>query len=152
MPAPDRIGLDITVDAPIAIVWRILTSPEHITAWYAFDGAEVDLRPGGEITFHWDEHGTYRARIVRLEPPAKLWFRYASLSPDTDPGQGNATLVAFSLEENASGTNVSLVETGYSDLNGRGEEISQHAAEGEMAWRNALDLLRDRVLHVTQSA
>ena len=150
MQLSDRIELEIVVDAPAEIVWRTLTSPEHIVAWYAFDGAEVDLRPGGNMAFHWNEHGTFLARIERVESPYVLAFRYASLAPDIVPQPGNATLVTLSLADGDKLTTVSLVESGYAGLYGSPEEISRHAAESELGWRNALDLLRDRAELIAQ--
>jgi hypothetical protein len=38
----------------------------------ASDAAEIDLRPGGEMVLRWDEHGSYRARVEAVEPPAPL--------------------------------------------------------------------------------
>lgn len=152
MPAPDRIELESIVRAPIDIVWQTLTSSEEIESWYAFDGATIDLRPGGAMTFHWDEHGTYRARIGRVEPPHLLTFCYASQEADTEPRVGNSTLVTFALMERAGSTTISLVETGYSNLHGSLEDIKGLAATGEMAWRNALDLLRGRALSVLSAS
>ena len=150
MQLSDRIEFEIVINAPVEIVWRTVTSPEHIAAWYAFDGAEADLRPGGKMAFHWNEHGTFLARIERVEPPYVLAFRYASLAPDIDPQPGNATLVTLSLADGDELTTVSLVESGYADLYGAPEEISRHAEESEQGWRNALDLLRDRAESIAQ--
>ena len=29
------------------VVWAAVTQPESFARWYAFGGAEIDLRPGG---------------------------------------------------------------------------------------------------------
>lgn len=44
--------LERTLDAPIALVWRAYTDPEHLKQWfaprpYAISECELDLRPGG---------------------------------------------------------------------------------------------------------
>ena len=42
----DEVRRDVEVRASIARVWALITEPEHIKAWYAFDGAAIDLRAG----------------------------------------------------------------------------------------------------------
>ena len=68
------ITVETTVHAPIAQVWKIYTSPEHIVHWNAASDdwhttkATVDLRPGGNFcsrmeakdgSFGFDFAGTY---------------------------------------------------------------------------------------------
>lgn len=72
MPA-DRIEREIDIDAPIDVVWTVITEPEHITGWFT-DSVELDVRPGGEGRFGWDVKATSREMVVnlrveRLEPP-----------------------------------------------------------------------------------
>ena len=51
----DKIEQEITINAPVSSVWKVITSPEHITKWnYASDDwhspyAENDLREGGKF-------------------------------------------------------------------------------------------------------
>ena len=46
----DQIEHDVDIDAPVERVWAVITEPEHVRAWYAFDGAEIDggLTLGGK--------------------------------------------------------------------------------------------------------
>ena len=49
-------------------VWTLITNPKHFQTWYAFGGAEIDLRPGGAVS-----HATL-VQIVEsgdLENPAQ---------------------------------------------------------------------------------
>ena len=48
---PDRIDHEVLVEAPPERVWAIVTEPAHVGAWFG-DSAEIDLRPGGEMTLH----------------------------------------------------------------------------------------------------
>ena len=73
---PERIEREIVIEAPIDVVWAVLTEPEHVAGWFS-DLAEIDLRPGGEATFDWREHGPARAWVERVERQA--------LSPSLSP-------------------------------------------------------------------
>ena len=99
---PHEIAHEIVVAAPVDRVWAIITEPEHIQAWFAFDGATIDLRPGGELVMTWKEHGTYHARIERIEPPHRFAWRWARL-PGEQPRPGDSTLVEFTLTPEGDG-------------------------------------------------
>ncbi|MEO9181332.1 MAG: SRPBCC domain-containing protein, partial [Acidimicrobiales bacterium] len=40
------IEREIRIEAPIEVVWNVITNPIEIVKWFA-DEAEIDLRPGG---------------------------------------------------------------------------------------------------------
>ena len=65
---PQRIEREILIDAPIDVVWSVVTEPQHIGGWFS-DSVELDLRPGGKAVFHWDKHRTAHGRVERVEPP-----------------------------------------------------------------------------------
>nr|WP_246382628.1 SRPBCC domain-containing protein [Prauserella isguenensis] len=61
---------------PPAKVWRALTEPEHLSAWYPFPIEELDLRVGGIIRYRepdGDPTDLY-AEITELEPHRRLAF------------------------------------------------------------------------------
>ena len=109
----DAITHEIVIDAPIEHVWNLLTQPEHVARWYAFDGADIDLRPGGRLAFRWKEHGEYRGRVERVDKPHTFAFRFVGLVPDQDPNAHNSTLVEFTLRERGGSTVVRVVESGF---------------------------------------
>jgi uncharacterized protein YndB with AHSA1/START domain len=48
----DAVVIERSFDAPVDLIWRMWTEPEHFKAWYGPDGATVpvakmDVRPGG---------------------------------------------------------------------------------------------------------
>jgi uncharacterized protein YndB with AHSA1/START domain len=67
----DAVVIERTFDAPVELVWRMWTDPEHFKAWYGPDDASVpvakmDLRVGG-------------TRLVCMEiqtpdGPMQMWF------------------------------------------------------------------------------
>jgi uncharacterized protein YndB with AHSA1/START domain len=66
---PDRVEREILIDAPIDVVWAVITDPAHVSGWFG-ETAEIDLRPGGRITHAWKEEGGLteeRAGFVALK-------------------------------------------------------------------------------------
>ena len=54
--APDRVEREILINAPIEVVWAVITDPAHVSGWFG-ETAEIDLRPSGRITHAWKEEG-----------------------------------------------------------------------------------------------
>ncbi|QKV95456.1 SRPBCC domain-containing protein [Streptomyces sp. NA02950] len=137
----DRIEREVYVSAPIDRVWRVLTTPEHIRAWYASGGCELDLRPGGTLRFRWDEHGEFHGRVERAVPDALFRFRLAH-EPDR-PGTeaATATLVEFRISPEGEGTRLRLTESGIRSLEVSDEVKAQHAEYAALAWTSALEEL-----------
>jgi uncharacterized protein YndB with AHSA1/START domain len=67
----DSVRIERSFDAPVALIWRMWTDPEHFKAWYGPQGAtipvaELDVRVGGR-------------RFVGMEMstpngPMRMWF------------------------------------------------------------------------------
>ena len=64
----DQIERETTIEAPVERVWALLTEPEHVGRWFGDAGAEIDLRPGGEMVMRWAEHG---ARAAASRPSSR---------------------------------------------------------------------------------
>ena len=65
---PERIEREILIEAPLEVVWEVVTDPEHVGGWFG-DSAEIDLRPGGEAVLTWEKHGSALAVVETVEPP-----------------------------------------------------------------------------------
>src|SRR5262245_34312246 len=67
----EAVVIERVFDAPVEVVWRLWTDPEHFAAWYGPNGASIrvakmDVRVGG-------------ARHVAMEVqtpsgPRRMWF------------------------------------------------------------------------------
>jgi uncharacterized protein YndB with AHSA1/START domain len=114
----DRIERETTIQAPVERVWQLLTEAEHVGRWFGDAGAEIDLRPGGAMVMHWREHGSAHARIEAVEPHSRFSYRWAPYEDPAgvEPGEGNSTLVEFTLEPEGEGTRLRVVETGFASL------------------------------------
>lgn len=133
------------IEAPIERVSEVLTDPRHFTEWYASGGAEIDLRPGGRMVMRWDEHGEFHAVVERVDPPRLFAYRFARV-PDARPVPGNSTLATFTLTEEAGGTRVRVVETGFEELAISEDEREAYAEIERQGWTAGLAGLRARSL------
>jgi uncharacterized protein YndB with AHSA1/START domain len=89
-------------------VWRALTDPVLLTEWL-LPVIELKLEPGAAFTFKtqpqpgWD--GIVNCRFLEIEAHRKLSLRW--IVGDID------TVVTFTLTPTASGTRLSLVQSGF---------------------------------------
>jgi uncharacterized protein YndB with AHSA1/START domain len=140
---PSTIEREILIEAPIDIVWRAVTEPEQIKAWFT-DTAELDLRPGGEGRFTWSARakgkpGTARITVEALEVPNRFAFRWGH-PDDVDPDEGNSLLVEFLLTgvDDAERTRLRVVESGLHDLVLPNENKTAYVDEHGRGWEGHL--------------
>jgi uncharacterized protein YndB with AHSA1/START domain len=131
---PDSIEREVVIDAPLEVVWSIVTEPEHVARWLS-DSAEIDLRPGGGALFTWDEHGPVRGRVERVEAPRAFAFRWVPQpGGSNEVVEGNSTLVEFHLSAEGDGTRLRVVETGFRRLDGSEEANAAVFESHRMGW------------------
>ena len=155
-PPPDMVVIERYFDAPVDLVWRMWTDPEHFTAWYGPDGAatpvvEMDVRVGG----------ARRVCMQMSSPngPVRLWFtgRYREVvenerlvytesvsdehgNPPTPPDPGTpeghpvTTEVRVELENIAGRTRMTLTHVGI-----------PADSPGAVGWTMALDKLTAQI-------
>jgi uncharacterized protein YndB with AHSA1/START domain len=75
-------------------VWRAVTEPEHIVAW--FPHAVVgDWRPGGPLRFE-SEMGSFDGEVVAVDPPTLLEFMWGEDRLRIElRAEGGGTLLTF---------------------------------------------------------
>ena len=140
---PQRIEREILIDAPVEVVWAVVTEPEHISGWFS-DAVELDLRPGGEAILRWNDGGTIHARVEQVEPPRLFSFRWL-VRADAGLGADNATLVEFRLASEGDRTRLTVVESGFADL-ALPEEAKQQRFDGhDRGWDHELAQLVEHV-------
>jgi uncharacterized protein YndB with AHSA1/START domain len=109
-------------DAPIALVFDVLTKPEHVSKWFPGPGEEmkecsIDLRVGGNYRFVFvTEDGiemSFRGTYLEVEPPTRTvetWLFEGR--PDGD------AIESQDLDE-ARGVTTLTVKLAFSDAAGR---------------------------------
>jgi uncharacterized protein YndB with AHSA1/START domain len=117
-------------------VWEAITEPERLEEWFATEVA-LDLRPGGEGVFRWEDGSVRRATVEVVEPGRRLGFRWEDENGDEPP-----SCVELTVEEVEDGTRLVVVE--------RAEEGPQASAAGfgaaEWAWALELEFLPGRIV------
>jgi uncharacterized protein YndB with AHSA1/START domain len=138
----ERIEREIVIDAPIEVVWAVITEPEHINGWFG-DVTEIDLRPGGRVMFGWTDHGhAARGLVERVEPPHAFAFRW-NRGEDADAGDDNYTLVEFTLDADGESTRLTVVESGFRNLAMTDEEKQRDADDHREGWEQELSELAE---------
>jgi uncharacterized protein YndB with AHSA1/START domain len=140
---PERIEREILIEAPIDVVWAVLTEPEHVAGWFS-DSAEIELRPGADATFTWQEHGRALAWVERVEPPRLFAFRWVRAVGE-EQRKDNSTLVEFTLVAEGDRTRLRVVESGFRELAWSEDKKAWYANENTKGWQLELDELREYV-------
>jgi uncharacterized protein YndB with AHSA1/START domain len=136
MPA-DRIEREIDIEAPIDVVWAVITEAEHITGWFT-DSAELEVRPGGEGRFGWNDKAANRETVVnlrveRVDPPHFFSFRWGYPNA-AKPEEANAPLVEFTLESRGESTHLRLVESGLNAVDRSETARDEYFADHTSGW------------------
>jgi uncharacterized protein YndB with AHSA1/START domain len=117
----DHIEKRIELKAPVSRIWRALTDHREFGTWFRVD-LEGPFVPGqvarGRITYPGYEHVVWQATVQAMEPERLFsftWHPYA-VEPDVDYSKEPTTLVEFRLEPTATGTLLTLTESGFDKL------------------------------------
>jgi uncharacterized protein YndB with AHSA1/START domain len=99
-PAGDRWRLRFTRELahPVDRVWRAITEPEHLAAWFP-DRIAGEWLAGAKLTFSSDHYPDYHGEVLAADPPRLLEFRW-----DTD-------IVRIELSERDGRTTLTLLDT-----------------------------------------
>ena len=106
----ESISLEFDLRHSPEKVWRALTDPVLLTEWL-LPVAELKLEPQAAFTFKtqpypgWD--GIVNCRILEIEAQRKLSYTWVVGDMEID------TVVTFTLTPTASGTRLSLVQSGF---------------------------------------
>lgn len=105
----DAIAFEFDLDHAPAKVWRALTDPSLLAEWL-LPVIGLDLRRGSAFTFRTQPHpgwdGTVQCRILEVDAPRTISYTWVV-------GDMLDTVVTFTLAPSASGTRLSLVQSGF---------------------------------------
>jgi uncharacterized protein YndB with AHSA1/START domain len=126
-PAGDRwqLRFERHLAHPQEKVWRAITEPEHIAAWFP-DEVQGDFGPGAPLKFHFAEHPEYdfTGEVLVFDPPSVLELRW---------GDDN---LRFELEPRGDGCLLTFVDTF--------DEVGKAARDGA-GWHVCLDQLESHL-------
>jgi uncharacterized protein YndB with AHSA1/START domain len=104
----DSLSLEFDLDHPPEKVWRALTDPVLLAEWI-LPVVGFELAPGAAFTFQapaqpgWD--GIVSCKLREIEAQRKLSWSWVAGDIDT--------VVTFTLAPTASGTRLSIVQSGF---------------------------------------
>jgi uncharacterized protein YndB with AHSA1/START domain len=116
-----RIDRTIEVDAPPQRVWRALTDPAELSAWFkvTIEGTIA----AGTVAQMTSTHAGYEGQrfkvwFIELTPPRRMVWQWhpGEVDPSFDYTSEARTTVTFELEPSGSGTRVILSETGFDEI------------------------------------
>ena len=130
-----------TYDHPVERVWRFVTDADELAHWFP-SRAEIDPRPGGEITFSGDPNmADSKGRVLSVDAPRHLSFEWGGDELHFDLEALDDKRTRFTL------TNV-LGEANTAARNGAGWEVCLAALEtyadgsptrGQAPWKEFYD-------------
>lgn len=138
---PNQVEREILIEAPLDVVWRIVTEPDLIVHWFS-DEAEVDLTPGGEGHLRFKDSDQYVIQVEAVEPPRRFAFRWAD-AHDSRPRERISMLVEFTLQQEADKTRLRVVESGFDKVDWSNDEMARYAERHGSGWSYHLGRLRD---------
>ena len=117
----NRIEKRIELKAPVSRVWKALTDFREFGEWFRVK-LENPFVPGkssrGNITHPGHEHVPMEIMVQTMQPEqifSFTWHPYA-IDPRIDYSKEGSTLVEFRLEKTATGTLLTLTESGFDKI------------------------------------
>jgi uncharacterized protein YndB with AHSA1/START domain len=111
----------IELRAPVARVWKVLTNFQEFGEWFRvkLNGPFIPGQTAtGHITYPGYEHLKMELAVQTMEPEKLFsyrWHPYA-IDPNVDYSAEPMTLVEFRLEPTATGTRLTVTESGFENL------------------------------------
>jgi uncharacterized protein YndB with AHSA1/START domain len=121
MKMEQRIEKQIEIAAPVSRVWQALTDSRQFGEWFRvkMEGPFVAGKPAfGQITHPGYEHVRMQIVIQAIEPEklfSYTWHPYA-VEPNFDYSKEEPTLVEFHLRPTATGTMLTVTESGFENI------------------------------------
>ena len=147
----NRIEKQIELRAPVSRVWRALTDHREFGQWFrvALDGPFAPGQPStGHITWPGYEHIRWEAVVQQLVPETLFSFTWHPYAIDLaiDYSTETPTLVEFRLAPTATGTLLTLTETGFENI--PAHRFADALRMNSNGWSQQLENIRT---HVTQN-
>ena len=143
---PSQIEKEIVIEAPIDVVWRVLTEPEHMKEWFA-PRTELVGRSGAAGVMVFPSGETYYLKVERFEPPHRFAYRWLH-EAGADPAPENSMLVEFTLESEDGRTRMRLVESGFDHVDWTDERKTEYFNGHTNGWQTILKRLSDYAAQV----
>ena len=132
-----------TIDAPVAAVWRWLTSPAHMPQWMGEPEMAVDVRTSWAVGspiivsgFH-HAHFSNIGTVLRFEPTSHLRYTHLSSLSRLPDSPENHSIVDVGLTDDGSRTSVVVTLSNFPN-----DVIFKHL---DFYWRGTVGILKQCV-------
>jgi uncharacterized protein YndB with AHSA1/START domain len=117
----DSIEKTVELSAPVARVWQAITDYREFGEWFRvkLDAPFVaGAVASGRITYPGYEHLRWEVTVERMDAPHLFSFRWRpyAVDPAIDYSSETPTLVEFRLEPTATGTRLTITESGFENV------------------------------------
>lgn len=127
------IEREIHIEAPPEAVFEVVSSPEHVAAWWA-DGASFRAEPGAVGELVWGDRAHVEAMtVVKSDPPHVFSFRWVYADGVADP-IADSLLVTFELVPTGTGTTLRMTETGFREMGWEEAKLAAVHADHASGW------------------
>lgn len=139
----DSIERSVTITAPLARVWDLVTEPGW---WVPTDApaAAAERAPGHVVVRESEKWGRFPVEVVELRPMTYAAFRWSSAFPGDDLVAGRTTLIEFTVTPTDDGVRVAVTESGFAQLDASEEVKAKSLESNSGGWTEELSSLRDR--------
>src|SRR4051794_13934713 len=90
-PPPRSVRRRVELDAPADDVWRALTDPDELAAWWG-EGSQLDATRNGEGRFVEEGEPVRLARVVEVRPGRRLVLDWWPEDPDAEEPASRVTI------------------------------------------------------------
>jgi len=146
---PGTIEREVRIEASPAVVFDVITRPEHIREWWS---AETELEPvaGSSSALTWRDEASGRVDVVAItvidvRPPRLFSFRWTQ-EPGEAPTASNSLLVTFELSPSGDGTVLRLTETGFRERGWETAVLEEAYQEHVTGWDFYLPRIAERAV------
>ena len=143
----DRIEQQVVINAPLERVWDLVSVP----GWWVPSTAETapDRAPGHVTVRESERWGRFPVEVVEMRPRSYAAFRWASQSPGAVLAPGHTTLIEFFVAGAGEGVTVTVIESGFSELDVPEEVRLNQLKDNTSGWSQELASLRTRAEEVS---
>jgi uncharacterized protein YndB with AHSA1/START domain len=127
------IERELHVDASPEVVFEVVSSPEHISAWWT-DDADVEASPGAVGELVWgDRAEVVPITVVKAEPPRLFSFRWCYPDGRVEDS-ADSLLVTFELSPSGTGTRIRFTETGFREMGWEAAKLAEQYDQHGASW------------------
>lgn len=136
-----RIEKEILIDAPVDVVWRVVTQPEEMDRWFS-EKADFEPAIGHDGRIRMSARTTYNIHVESVEPNKRFAFRWAHPDGET-AGENNSMRVEFTFHKQGEATLLRVVESGFDTVDWPDDAKREYFDGHDSGWPGLLQRARD---------